>query len=222
MFAAFDLKTNRLVWENAWPQGCFSGSLATRGGLVFTGRSDGRLTALDSATGALLWQFQTDAGVNAPSTTFEYEGTQYLAVMSAGTLFGAGRKGDSIWLFSLKGTIESLTNAAARTASAFDVVNAVAAGPPVVFAPGAPDLASGKVLYSRLCEPCHGESGLGGHGGGAPLGVAAHDMKAIITTATNGKNQNMPPFRGALKPEELRDIAGYISHDLFGQPLPPN
>ncbi len=116
MFAAFDLKTNKLVWEHSWPQGCFSGSLATRGGLVFTGRSDGRLTALDSATGDLLWQFQTDAGINAPSTTFEYQGAQYVAVMSAGTFFGAGKKGDSIWLFSLQGKMESLP--AARAAAA--------------------------------------------------------------------------------------------------------
>ena len=93
MFAAFDLKTNRLVWEHSWPQGCFSGSLATRGGLVFTGRSDGRLTALNSATGDLLWQFQTDAGVNAPATTFEYHGTQYVAVMSAGTLVRRRQEG---------------------------------------------------------------------------------------------------------------------------------
>jgi mono/diheme cytochrome c family protein len=91
---------------------------------------------------------------------------------------------------------------------------------PVVFAPGAPDLSHGKVLYARFCEACHGEEGLGGHGGGTPLGEAARDMKAIITTATNGKNQNMPPFRGALKPEELRDVAGFISHDLFKRPLP--
>ena len=90
----------------------------------------------------------------------------------------------------------------------------------MVFAPGAPELANGKVLYARFCEACHGEAGLGGHGGGAPLGEAAHDMKVIITTATNGKNQNMPPFRGALKPEELRDVAGFIAHDLFRQPLP--
>jgi mono/diheme cytochrome c family protein len=96
----------------------------------------------------------------------------------------------------------------------------VAAVPPVVFAAGAPDLGNGKILYARFCEACHGESGLGGHGGGAPLGEAAHDMKVIITTATNGKNQNMPPFRGALQPEQLRDVAGFISHDLFGRALP--
>lgn len=219
MFAAFDLKTNRLVWEHSWPQGCFSGSLATRGGLVFTGRSDGRLTALDSATGELLWQFQTDAGVNAPATSFEYQGTQYVAVMSAGTLFGAGKKGDSIWLFSLNGKMESLP-ASAPPATRPGATAALSAEVPVAFAPGAPDLANGHTLYTRFCEACHGESGLGGHGGGAPLGEAAHDVKVIISTATNGKNQNMPPFRGALTPVELRDIAGFIAHDLFKQPLP--
>jgi len=40
-------------------------------------------------------------------------------------------------------------------------------------------------------------------------------MTVIITTATNGKGTSMPPFRGALKPEELRDIAGYISKELI-------
>jgi mono/diheme cytochrome c family protein len=191
--------------------------------LVFTGRSDGRLTALDSATGDLLWQFQTDAGVNAPATTFEYHGTQYIAVMSAGTLFGAGKKGDSIWLFSLHGRMESLPASIPSTTRAGPPGAAAGAAtvlPPVVFASGAPDLSNGRILYARFCEACHGESGQGGHGGGAPLGAAAHDMKVIIATATNGKNQNMPPFRGALKPEELRDIAGFISHDLFKRPLP--
>jgi quinohemoprotein ethanol dehydrogenase len=187
---------------------------------VFTGRSDGRLTALDSATGNLLWQFQTDAGVNAPSSTFEYHGTQYVAVMSAGTLFGAGKKGDSIWLFSLNGKMESLPAPAPTAVRPGAAAAAPIELPPVIFASGAADLADGKVLYQRFCEACHGEAGLGGHGGGAPLGEAGRDMKTIITTATNGKSQNMPPFRGALKPEELRDVAGFISHDLFKQPLP--
>jgi mono/diheme cytochrome c family protein len=60
---------------------------------------------------------------------------------------------------------------------------------------------------------------MGGHGGGAALSEAAKDMNVVFTTAMNGKNQNMPPFKGALKPEELRDIAGYISKELRpGQP----
>jgi mono/diheme cytochrome c family protein len=79
---------------------------------------------------------------------------------------------------------------------------------------GEPNLANGKDLYERFCVACHGDTGLGGHGGGASLAEASRDMNVIFATATNGKNQDMPPFRGALKPEELRDIAGYISKEL--------
>ena len=64
IFAALDMHTNRLVWRQQWPDRCYSGSTTTGGGLVFVGRNDGRLTALDSRTGARLWEFQTGAGVN--------------------------------------------------------------------------------------------------------------------------------------------------------------
>ena len=71
-------------------------------------RADGRFTALDSANGNRLWQFQTDAGVAASASTFMHHGRQYVVVLSAGTMFGGGKKGDSLWLFSLDGTIASL------------------------------------------------------------------------------------------------------------------
>ena len=220
LFAAFDLTTNRIVWEQSWTSSCMSGSIVTRSGLVFVGRSDGRLTALDKANGHKLWEFATDAGVNATASTFEYQGTQYLAVLSAGTLFGGGKRGDSVWLFSLKGHIESLpyTAPTRRPPGAIDAAPAGAAAPEVTVAPGTPDLANGKLMYGRFCVVCHGDTGLGGHGGGASLVNAARDMHVIVSTATNGKGQNMPPFRGALKPEELRDIAGYISQELLKAP----
>ena len=75
IFAALDMHTNRLIWQQEWPERCYSGSVATAGGLVFVGRSDGRLTALDSSTGALLWAFQTGAGVNATVSVFEQAGS---------------------------------------------------------------------------------------------------------------------------------------------------
>ena len=215
LFAAYDLKTNRLVWEQQWKDSCMSGSIVTGGGLVFVGRSDGRLTALDKASGERLWQFQTDAGVNATASTFSDHGTQYVAVLSAGTLFGGGKRGDSVWLFSLKGTIPSLPIETPTRRVAFTAGGLGDTVTPIVYAPGDPDLANGKLLYGRYCVACHGAEGLGGHGGGASLLDVARDEHAIIATATTGKNQNMPPFRGALKPEELRDIAGYISRQLL-------
>jgi len=103
IFAAVDLKTNRLAWRQAWGEMCYAGSIVTRGGLVFIGRTDGRLTALDKANGKLLWEFETDAGLHAPVTTFERNGKQYVVALSAGSFFPGTKHGDSVWLFSLGG-----------------------------------------------------------------------------------------------------------------------
>ena len=105
IFAVLDMRTNKLVWQQHWPERCYSGSVVTAGGLVFVGRGDGRFTALDSKTGDLLWQFQTGAGVNAPATVFEHRGQQDVVVYSGGSLFATAPRGDSLWLFSLSGQL---------------------------------------------------------------------------------------------------------------------
>jgi len=91
IFAALDMKTNRLMWQQRWKDNCYSGSATTAGGLVFVGRNDGRLTALNSSNGQRLWEFPTGAGVNAPVSVFEYEGQQYIAAYSGGSLFAGAR-----------------------------------------------------------------------------------------------------------------------------------
>lgn len=116
IFAALDMKTNRLVWQQRWKDNCYSGSVTTAGGLVFVGRNDGRLTALNSGDGQRLWEFQTGAGVNAPASIFEYQGEQYVVVYSGGSLFAGAPRGDSVFLFSLKGTLTA--GAAAPSTSA--------------------------------------------------------------------------------------------------------
>jgi quinohemoprotein ethanol dehydrogenase len=113
IFAALDMKTNRLVWRQSWKDSCYSGSVTTAGGLVFVGRNDGRLTAMDSSNGKRLWEFQTGAGVNAPASVFEYEGDQYVVAYSAGNQFGGSPRGDSLWLFYLKGTLDPAPPASA-------------------------------------------------------------------------------------------------------------
>ncbi len=105
IFAAMDMRTNRIVWRQRWSDTCYSGSVTTAGGLVFVGRNDGRFTALDSSDGRMLWEFQTGAGVNATASVFEHEGTQHVVVYSAGNLFAGSPRGDSVWMFSLDGTM---------------------------------------------------------------------------------------------------------------------
>ena len=125
IFAALDMKTNRLVWQQRWRDSCYSGSVTTAGGLVFVGRNDGRLTALNAATGKRLWEFQTGAGLNAPASVFEYEGEEYVVAYSAGSLFAGSPRGDSVWLFSLKGTLKEVEAASTVVAPTSPVPVAV-------------------------------------------------------------------------------------------------
>jgi quinohemoprotein ethanol dehydrogenase len=118
IFAAVDLKTNRLAWRQQWGEMCYAGSVVTRGGLIFIGRNDGRLTALDKTNGDLLWEFETDAGIHAAVSTFEHEGQQYVVALAAGSFFPGTKRGDSVWLFSLHGTP---AQGGRRTDSAGDV-----------------------------------------------------------------------------------------------------
>ncbi len=207
IFAALDVTMNTLAWRFRWPDQCYSGSLATGGGLVFVGRNDGRLTALDSDTGLKLWEFQTGAGMNAPATSFEHEGKQYVVALSAGNVLIGSAKGDSVWLFGLDGT---LPPAAERDTEAR--TTAVPAAPAPGAAPAALAL-EGEEVFRAACVACHGEDGRGGHGGGAPLDQVK-DAVLVMTVITDGRG-NMPPLGGALTPEQIRAVAAYVTNGLF-------
>jgi glucose dehydrogenase len=55
---AIDIANKEVVWDSPSPLPLFSGILATKGGVVFTGDQRGRLLAFDSKTGKELWKFQ--------------------------------------------------------------------------------------------------------------------------------------------------------------------
>ncbi|MDH4107314.1 MAG: PQQ-binding-like beta-propeller repeat protein [Gammaproteobacteria bacterium] len=202
IFAAMDMHTNRIVWRQHWPDPCYSGSVVTAGGLVFVGRSDGRLTALDSSNGNRLWTFQTGAGMNAPASVFEHEGRQYVVAYSAGNLFAGSPKGDSVWLFALHGLLDEVPPASTI----------------MTYAPveGGPDLAAGKLVYDSACTFCHGEAGQGGHGGGPAL--SGMDSPARIMQVISEGRGDMPSFGGALTAEQARDVSAYVAGELLAPP----
>jgi quinohemoprotein ethanol dehydrogenase len=205
--AAIDTTTNKLVWQYRWKEACYSGFLATAGDLLFVGRNDGRLTVLDSDTGKQLWEFQTGAGANAPAISFERDGKQYIALYAGGNLFQGSVHGDNLWVFSLSGTMEQ-----AKAGDSLSLSTAPAAQQ-VVLAEGAPDYSAGEQLFKQTCLPCHGEDGLGGHNSALPLNKLT-DIKAIQTVVATGRN-NMPNFTGALTPEQIRDVSGFVVDKLF-------
>lgn len=210
IIAAMDMSTNKLKWQWRWPDTCYSGFLATAGDLLFVGRNDGRLTALDTDTGRQLWEFQTGAGMNAPVSTFSMDGKQYVVAYSAGNIFAGSFHGDSVWLFSLDGTIDQTT----QGDTALALTNTAAANSvQVVIAAGEPDYSAGENLFKQTCMPCHGDDGMGGHNNGMPLNNLT-DIRTAITVVTTGRNA-MPTFYGALTPEQIRDVSGYVVDRLF-------
>jgi quinohemoprotein ethanol dehydrogenase len=210
IFAAVDVTTNKLAWRYRWADQCYSGSLATAGGLVFVGRSDGRLMALDSDTGLALWAFQTGAGMNAPTSSFEHNGKQYVVGLSAGNVLVGAPRGDSVWLFGLDGTLPPAAERDAEIRTTAAPAPAPAAGVAAAPADAAED---GKLVFRQTCAPCHGEDGLGGHGGGAPLD-AVTDSELVVSTVNYGRGA-MPPFQGALTDEQVRAVAAYVTTELF-------
>jgi quinohemoprotein ethanol dehydrogenase len=211
IFAALDVTTNKLVWRQSWREICYSGSIVTAGGLLFVGRSDGRLTALSSQNGAKLWEFMTDAGVNTTATTFEYQGKQYVVVHAGGGVFANGKRGDGIWMFSLDGKIPSLAIGGAPGRAGFG-----AGGPPAAVAlpvtTRPANAEHGADIYRAACVPCHGAAGGGGSGGGASL-LKGQSHDAILGTASAGKN-NMPAFKSIYSADELNDVTAYIQSML--------
>jgi quinohemoprotein ethanol dehydrogenase len=204
IYTALDVKTNRVVWQKRFNDGCRSGSLVTAGGLVFLGRNDGRVTALDAADGTRLWQFQTEAPVNSGISTFMHKGAQMIVTYAGGGL--GARKGDGVWLFALNGTLGEMPPSRAAPSPAT---------PPLPADNRAADVANGEKIYKSACIYCHGERGEGGEGGGKAISRELGTV-GVQEVLASGRNK-MPAFGTILSAEQLQDVAAYVSRRLLPQ-----
>jgi outer membrane protein assembly factor BamB len=86
-------------------------ALATAGGIVFGGHADREFFALNSDTGALLWQTRLNGDVSGAPITFEVNGRQHAAITAGGrtgptTSFGPltnvtlSEGTGAVWVFS--------------------------------------------------------------------------------------------------------------------------
>ncbi|WP_305906794.1 methanol/ethanol family PQQ-dependent dehydrogenase [Methylomarinum sp. Ch1-1] len=81
-FTAWDATTGKIVWSNKEQFSVWSGSVATAGGVVFYGTLEGYLKAVDAKTGKELYRFKTPSGIIGNVNTWEYNGKQYVGVLS--------------------------------------------------------------------------------------------------------------------------------------------
>jgi quinohemoprotein ethanol dehydrogenase len=217
---AMDLTTHRVVWRRLLENRC-AGTITTAGGLIFAGRYNGELTALDSDTGQRLWSFQTDGGFTTTATSFAHEGRQYLVGLAGGGVTG-GRLNDGLWLFSLDGSIESLPPGSGDPPGSDLAGNGLPLGnqDPIDVArrqlrdrldfERAVDLGRGTEIYTTVCQVCHGPNGEGGHEEGAPLSPELSILDIVATASVGVDGTAMASFSSVYSVEELQDVASYI------------
>jgi alcohol dehydrogenase (cytochrome c) len=107
---AIDIASKKVVWDVPSPLPFFSGMLATKGGVLFTGDQRGRFLAYDAKTGKELWKFQTGSGINASPITYELDGKQYVAILSGlggdPSFYYSAPKGGMLWVFAIDGKVD--------------------------------------------------------------------------------------------------------------------
>ncbi|MGH7703436.1 MAG: PQQ-binding-like beta-propeller repeat protein, partial [Gemmatimonadales bacterium] len=108
LFSAVNLATGKIAWQNKVPQPMMGGSLATAGGVVFTGEGNGNFNAYNSRTGKLLWQWNGGAGCNSAPMSFENGGEQFIAVACGGNAQLSFPLGDAVFVFGLPHAMEMM------------------------------------------------------------------------------------------------------------------
>jgi alcohol dehydrogenase (cytochrome c) len=197
-FTALDTRTNKIAWQQQWPTRCYSGSMTTAGGLVFTGRNDGRLQALDASSGKVLWNFQTGAGANNVPTVVQQNGNEYIVFYAGGSALGATSHGDDLWLFALNGKLGPVKAGSSQGGVQHTGENQSAT-------------AIGQQIFANNCSVCHGALGQGGNGGPDLQNLpAAGDFATVVKQVTNGGGA-MPPFKGKLTKAQINDVATYVT-----------
>jgi alcohol dehydrogenase (cytochrome c) len=87
---ALEATTGKMKWEFLLHSPSWVGTLATAGGLVFSGSDEGNFFALDAETGQPLWDIQLGASIRSNPVTYAVDGKQYVFVTAGTTYFVFG------------------------------------------------------------------------------------------------------------------------------------
>ncbi|HVY82492.1 MAG TPA: PQQ-dependent dehydrogenase, methanol/ethanol family [Steroidobacteraceae bacterium] len=213
--SAWDPVAQKEVWRVDYAHPWNSGTLATAGGLVFQGTSEGQLNAYKADSGAKLWSAETQAGVVAAPISYEVNGEQYIAVevgwggayaLAAGPLALDSHGGGNfprVLAFKLNGTD---TLPAAMPPAPRKLV------PPPNTAK-ASVVAAGKAKYHRFCGTCHGDSAVSG--GVLPdlrYSSALNNEKLWRQIVHDGalQTQGMVSFASVLSEADMDAIRAYL------------
>ena len=83
------METGRTVWKYEQRAGAMS-LVATGGGLLFGGDTNGHFRAFDQETGKVLWEINLGSPVTGYPVTYAAGGKQYVAVSTGNSLVSSG------------------------------------------------------------------------------------------------------------------------------------
>ena len=75
---ALEATTGKMKWEFRLHAPQWVGTLATAGGLVFSGSDEGNFFVLDAETGRPLWDFDMGCSIRSNPVAYEVDGKQYV------------------------------------------------------------------------------------------------------------------------------------------------
>ena len=153
---AWDPVAGKVAWQSDPLPFISSGVLATAGGLVFEGSTDGVLSVYDAKTGKVLKRIDTGTAVMAAPMTYALDGVQYVAVLAG---YGGPQGGayadlapskhqnyERLLVFKLDGAPTPLPPPAVRP-------DPQPTPAPIPAAPAT--LARGQSLFLEHCSRCH-------------------------------------------------------------------
>jgi PQQ-dependent dehydrogenase (methanol/ethanol family) len=212
---AWDPVRGRAAWRVRHQGMSAAGVLSVAGGLVFVGRIPRRLTAYRARDGAVLWEHDTGAGVEAAPITYAVDGVQYVAVLVGNSVPSSqfreaspppGFRGRArIVAFALDRRTDDVPQRDAPPHLRPDIA------PDEFSRIAALDLRDGNRLYDKYCVRCHGPAAAS-RGPAPDLRHSSRDVRnrfgQIVLEGL--EETGMPSFAGQLSDEEVRRLQAYI------------
>jgi quinohemoprotein ethanol dehydrogenase len=204
------------AWEVKFDRGVNAGVLATAGGLVFQGTTDGRLVAYSDKDGEQLWEQAVNVGIMAPPVSYQIDGEQYVAVL-AGIGGAAGGHSDRLdndnpgHMFAFKLGGKAQAPKVTTTARAVTIDDSLL---------DASRVDEGRALYGVHCLRCHG-AGAASSGLYPDLRMSApavHNIWQQIVLEGVYAGNGMASFTNALNKDEVDAIHAYVIHRALDQP----
>jgi len=240
--ARINLETGEITRFNESQRPSTGAMLTTAGGVVFNGDIYRYLRAFDDVTGKKLWETRLGGPITVSTITYAVNGKQYVAVITgdnmATTSLARLRNAPdhitghfAVYAFGLPGNsprtagdsvlrnkqlaqvMQSKPTDMARVAAKSATLTPLTAAPAAAEPGTVVNIDEGENIYFQICQPCHGDDGRGGPGGGAPLtdSLTVDTIKMVLHYGRN----TMPAFGTIYSDEEIDNIANYVFKNIL-------